>query len=86
VLPDIEADLLSQAQFTRQGKKNGELTCNGTSPVFIKTLHGKFQFQLQKYQSLGQLTSYFGLTNQLSEGYVSPRLQELCGYFSNRLS
>jgi len=36
VLPDIEADLLSPGQFTRQAK-NGELTCNGTSPVFIKT-------------------------------------------------
>jgi hypothetical protein len=26
------------------------------------------------------------MTNQLQEGYISPRLQELCGYYSNRLS
>ena len=26
------------------------------------------------------------LTNQLSEGYVSPRLRVLCGYYSNRMS
>jgi hypothetical protein len=54
--------------------------------VWIKTLHGKFVFPLQKYQGHEQGTSYFKLTNQLQEGFVSPRLQELCGYYSNRLS
>jgi len=54
--------------------------------VWIKTLHGKFVFSLQKYKISRQTTSYFKLTNQLEEGYISPRLQELCGYYSNRLS
>lgn len=45
-----------------------------------------FTFQLQQYQSQGQSTSYLQLTNQLQLGFVSPRLQELCGYYSNRLS
>lgn len=38
-LPEIEADLLSSAQnqFT-QPEKNGELTCNGTQQVWIKTI------------------------------------------------
>ncbi len=41
-LPDIEAELLRQAQsqFTQQGK-NREPICNGTRPVCIKTLHGQ---------------------------------------------
>lgn len=34
----------------------------------------------------GQGRSYFDLSNQLQEGYISPRLQELCAYYSNRLS
>ncbi len=34
----------------------------------------------------GQSTSYFKMTNQLQEGFISSRLQELCGYYSNRLS
>lgn len=49
-------------------------------------MHGKFRFQLQKYQFYGQRKSYFELSGQLDEGYISPRLQELCGYFSNRMS
>jgi len=54
--------------------------------VWIKTLHGKFVFSLQKYEFHAQETNYFKLTNQLQEGYISSRLQELCGYYSNRLS
>ena len=49
-------------------------------------MHGKFQFQLQKYQVQGQGRSYFELSQQLTEGYISPRLQEFCAYYSNRLS
>ncbi len=30
--------------------------------------------------------TYFNLTNQLSLKFVSARLQELCGYYGNRLS
>ncbi|MDZ4876733.1 MAG: hypothetical protein CLLPBCKN_006168 [Chroococcidiopsis cubana SAG 39.79] len=54
--------------------------------MWIKTIHGKFVFGLQKYQCEAQETNYLSLTNQLQEGYVSPRLQELCGYYSNRMS
>lgn len=43
-------------------------------------------FALQKYQFDAQETNYLALTNQLQEGYVIPRLQELCGYYSNRIS
>ena len=43
-------------------------------------------FSLQKYQLDAQETNYLALTNQLQEGYISPRLQELCSYYSNRMS
>lgn len=70
----------------RNRQKNSNVICNGTSPVYIKTLHGKFQFQLQKYQVDGIGLSYLELTNQLAAGYISPRLQEFSAYYSNRLS
>ncbi len=54
--------------------------------MWIKALHGKFVFALQKYQFDARETNYLALTNQLQDGYVSPRLQELCGYYSNRIS
>jgi hypothetical protein len=54
--------------------------------VWIKTVHGRFQFRLQKYLTGKKRTNYLELTQQLSAGYISPRLQELCGYYSNRMS
>jgi len=54
--------------------------------VWIKTLHGRFLFSLQKYQLDAQETNYLALTNQLQEGYISLRLPELCSYYSNRMS
>lgn len=52
----------------------------------VKTLHGQFEFRLQKYLQDGQSLSYFDLTEQLTDGYVSNRLQELSAYYSNRMS
>jgi hypothetical protein len=54
--------------------------------VLVKTLHGQFEFRLQKYLQEGQSLSYFDLTEQLTDGYVSNRLQELSAYYSNRMS
>lgn len=54
--------------------------------MWIKTLHGKFVFGLQKYQFDERETNYLAVTNQMQEGYVSLRLQEFCGYYSNRIS
>jgi len=54
--------------------------------VLVKTLHGQFEFRLQKYLQDGQSMSYFDLTEQLTDGYVSNRLQELSAYYSNRMS
>ena len=67
-------------------QKNSELSCNGITDVWIKTVHGKFQFRLQKYLVKEKRTTYLELTKQLEAGYISYRLQELCGYYSNRLS
>jgi len=41
---------------------------------------------LQKYQIHKEEINYFQLSNQLQERFVSPRLEELCGYYANRLS
>ena len=86
VLPEIEATLLAQAQneFTEKVQKN--LWCNGTRKVWIKTLHGQFEFYLQKYQTNKKATNYFQLSEQLQARVVSQRLEELCGYYANRLS
>lgn len=49
-------------------------------------MHGQFRFQLQKYLMGKERTNYWKLTQPLSDGYISTRLQELCGYYSNRMS
>ena len=67
-------------------QKNSELRCNGINEVWIKTVHGQFRFELQKYLNGQERTNYWELTQQVSAGYISPRLQELCGYYSNRMS
>jgi len=64
--------------------------CNGTTPVNLKSLHGRFEFELQRFidpegESLRGVT-YFDMTDQFQERYVSDRLQEVAGYYSNRLS
>ena len=56
----------------------------------IKTLHGRFEFQVQRFRNHLQPTekdrTYFDLTDQFQKMYVSDRLQELAGYYSDRLS
>jgi hypothetical protein len=54
--------------------------------VTIKTLHGKFTFPLQRLSREGEERSYFDLTEQFQDGYVSQRLQEVSAYYSNRMS
>jgi len=49
-------------------------------------VHGEFQFRSQKYLIGKGRTNYLELTGQLKAGCISPRLQELRGYYSNRLS
>jgi hypothetical protein len=54
--------------------------------VTLKTIHGRFNFGLQKYQIDGEHQSYFALSGQMHQGYVSVRLQEVAAYYSNRMS
>ncbi len=60
--------------------------CNGTNMVKVKTIHGQFDFRLQKYLVQGKSCNYFDLTSQLTTGNISQGLQELVAYYSNRLS
>lgn len=87
-LPEIEATLLTEAraQVYPRDKKTRNLVVTAHESVWIKTIHGKFVFGLQKYQCETQETNYLALTNQLQSGYISSRLQELCSYYSNRMS
>lgn len=60
--------------------------CNGTDIVKVKTIHGQFDFRLQKYLLKGKSCNYFDLTSQLTTGNISQGLQELVAYYSNRIS
>jgi len=52
----------------------------------IKSLNGKFPFRVQRFLCDEVEVTYFDLTNQFQEDYVSDKLRELSGYYSNRLS
>jgi len=54
--------------------------------VQIKTLHGSFRFEVQRYQLNGASFTYFDWTEQFSQSYTSQRLQEFVAYYSNRMS
>jgi hypothetical protein len=60
--------------------------CNGKSLVILKTIHGKFEFEMQKYEVDESFQNYFQRTGQMTEGYMSDRLRETCAYYSNRMS
>ena len=59
-------------------------------PVHIKTLHGYFEFKVQRFIDRTNDNevncTYFDLTNQFQEDNVSDRLREFSAYYSNRLS
>ncbi len=55
--------------------------------VTLKTLHGEFEFRLQKYQfEDGLSVSFFDIRHGLPVQYISRGLQELSVYYSNRMS
>ena len=47
--------------------------------VKIKTIHGQFDFKLQKYLVQGKSCNYFDLTSQLTTENISDGLQEKRG-------
>jgi hypothetical protein len=53
--------------------------------VSLKTLHGEFEFAVQKYLMDGVSLSYLELTQSESSS-LSRGLQEFCAYYSNQLS
>lgn len=59
---------------------------NGTRPIEIKTIHGQFRFELQRYQLNQEGFNYFDWTEQCSDNYTTQRLEELASYYSNRMS
>lgn len=64
--------------------------CNGKSPITIKTLHGRFAFNVQRFTDWTNPSqpnrTYFDYTDQFQDGYISDRLKEFSAYYSNRIS
>jgi hypothetical protein len=56
--------------------------------VIVKGLHGKVAFAVQRLieRETGVRTTYFELTEQFAQGYITPGLQEVSAYYSNRMS
>lgn len=54
----------------------------------MKGLHGEVAFEVQRLieRQSGARCTYFELTEQFVQGYMTPGLQELSAYYSNRLS
>src|SRR4051794_26667624 len=51
-------------------------------------MHGKVRFRVQRYRQrqTALKSSYFDLTDQFREGYVSSRLKEFVAYYAGRIS
>ena len=69
-------------------KKNDTYRLNGTQEVILKGLHGKVRFAMQRLieKATGERRTYFALTGQFAQHYLTPGLQELAAYYSNRMS
>lgn len=52
----------------------------------IKSLHGKFTIRVQRFIEEGQDITYFDLTQEFPDGYVSEGVKEFSAYYSNRIS
>lgn len=60
---------------------------NGRQRVTIKTIHGRFKFEAQRFkEKSGPALNYLSYTGQFEDGYESERLREWACYNANRLS
>jgi len=60
---------------------------NGRQRLTIKTIHGRFKFEAQRFKDeSGQEMNYLSYTGQFEEGHESERLREWACYSANRLS
>ena len=63
------------------------MSLNGRQRVTIKTIHGRFTFDVQRFKDdKGQGSNYLSYTGQFEAGYESERLREWACYSANRLS
>ena len=62
------------------------MKCNGTREVCVKTLHGRFEFRVQRLGAGEQATTWLEQSGQVMPGNVSRRLGEFSAYYANRLS
>lgn len=63
------------------------MSLNGRQRLTIKTIHGRFKFEAQRFKDKsGQELNYLSYTGQFEDGYESERLREWVCYSANRLS
>jgi len=63
------------------------VSLNGRQRVTIKTIHGRFKFEVQRFKDeRGEGWTYLSYTGQFADGYESERLREWVCYGANRLS
>ena len=89
LLPGLMNDLLKAEQQRYVPQVSAEWRRNGTTPVTLKSLHGKIHFCLQRFAHKTEKerhSDYFELTQQFPEDYLTPGLKELVAYYSNRQS
>lgn len=54
--------------------------------VWLKTIHGRFQFEVQRFGAGEQATTWLEQSQQVLPGQISRRLGEFSAYYANRLS
>ena len=89
MLPDLQSQLLFEAQEEFIKKKPDSLRCNGTVLITIKMFNGSFPFKNQRFleNNCDQTShTYLDLSNQFEDGYTSNGLKEFSTYYANRLS
>ena len=82
-------DLLEAEQQRSVRQVSAEWNRNGTTPIALKSLHGKIQFRLQRFEykeDKERRSDDFELTRQFQADYLTQGLKELVAYSSNRQS
>src|SRR5262249_60618725 len=67
-------------------KKRAGLACHGTRKGWVKTIHGRFPFQVQRFGRGEQATTWREQSQQVLPGQVSRRWGEFSASYTNRMS
>lgn len=81
---EITALLLTQMQKElKSQKKNEGWALNGSRTVSLRSLHGRFEFSMQKFKRTGEYCNFFDFMNEFgNQSYISERLKEYACWLS----